>query len=181
MRITSRRKAALSAILSFATVQGFLFPRAAVIASSSSSLPLSDGQVASISAEISGIRAKDTIIELGRRHRVQASPGYDKAAAYIAEKARQYGLEQVQIERFPADGKKTYYTLKSSVGWEADAGQLWELAPDHRKIADYDEMPVALADYSQTADVTAQLVDVGQGVDPADYKTIDPAEIGRAS
>src|SRR5215467_3292006 len=175
MRITSRRKAALSAILSFATVQGFLFPRAAVIASSSNKLPLPDAQVASIAAEISGIRAKDTIIELGRRHRVQASSGSDKAAAYIAEKAKQYGLEQVQIERFPADGKKTYYTLKSSIGWEADSGKLWELSPDRRVLADYDEMPVALADYSQTADVTAELVDVGQGAEPADYKGFDVA------
>jgi len=175
MRITSRRKAALSAILSFVTVLGFLFPRAAVIASSSNRLPLPDAQVASIGAEISGIRAKDTIIELGRRHRVQASSGYDKAAAYIAEKAKQYGLEQVQIERFPADGKKTYYTLKSSIGWDADSGKLWELSPDHRVLADYDEMPVALADYSQTADVTAELVDVGQGAEPADYKGFDVA------
>jgi len=92
-----------------------------------------------------------------------------------AEKAKQYGLDQVQIERFPADGKKTYYTLKSSVGWEAETGQLWELSPEHYKLADYGEMPVALADYSQTSDVSAELVDVGQGADPGDYKGIDPA------
>jgi hypothetical protein len=175
MRITSRRQSALSVILSFPIVFSLFFPRAAVIASSSNRLPLADAQIAAIAAEISGLRAKDTIIELGRHHRVQASSGYDKAAAYIAEKAKQYGLDHVQIERFPADGKKTYYTLKSSVGWEADSGKLFELSPDHRVLADYDEMPVALADYSQTADVTAELVDVGQGADPADYKGLDIA------
>jgi hypothetical protein len=175
MRITSRRQPALSVILSIPIVLSLFFPRAAIIAASSNRLPLADAQVAAIAAEISGLRAKDTIIELGRRHRVQASSGYDKAAAFIAEKAKQYGLDQVQIERFPADGKKTYYTLKSSVGWEADSGKLFELAPDHRVLADYDEMPVALADYSQTADVTAELADVGQGADAADYKGIDIA------
>src|SRR5215831_13786901 len=175
MRIISRRKAALSVILSFPIAVGFLFPSARVIASSSNNLPLSEAQVASIAAEISGLRGKDTIIELGRRHRVQASSGYGKAAAYIAEKAKEYGLDQVQIERFPADGKKTYYTLKSSVGWEAASGQLWQISPERRKLADYDEMPVALADYSQSAEVTAELLDVGQGVDPAEYKGLDPA------
>ncbi len=156
MRIMSRRQAALIVLLS-PIVLGLILPRSGAVVSSSNKLPLADNQVASIAAEISGLRAKDTVIELGRQHRVQASSGYDKAAQYIAEKARQYGLDQVQIERFPADGKKTYYTLKSSVGWEAEAGQLWELSPEHSKLADYDEMPVALADYSQTADVTADL------------------------
>jgi hypothetical protein len=174
MIISTRRPAALSVILS-----PILFSVSLAVssggASSSGRLLLPENQVASIAAEISGLRAKDTIVELGRRHRVQASSGYDKAAEYIAEKARQYGLEQVQIERLPADGKKTYYTLKSSVGWEAQAGQLWEISPQHSKLADYDEMPVALADYSQTADVTADLIDVGLGASADDYKGVDPA------
>jgi len=148
-------------------------PQAGLADATSNRLPLPDSQVASIAAELSGLRAKDTIVDLGRQHRVQASSGYSRAASYIADKARQYGLEHVQIERFPADGKKTYYTLKSAVGWEAQTGQLWELSPERRILANYDEMPVALADYSQAADVTADLVDVGQGVDPADYKGVD--------
>src|SRR5215831_8379043 len=84
-------------------------------------------EVASIAAEISGLIAKDTVIELSRNHRVQASPGFTRAAEYVASKARQYGLEQVEIERYPADGKRTYYTLKSAVGWEAQSGRLSEV------------------------------------------------------
>jgi aminopeptidase YwaD len=130
-------------------------------------------ELLSISAEISGLIAKDTVAELGRSHRVQASSGYDSAARYIAAKAKEYGLDQVQILQFPADGIKTYYTLKSSVGWEADRGQLWEVSPNKIKVADYDEMRVALADYSQSADVTADLVDVGVGDKAADYEGVD--------
>src|SRR5258707_1010338 len=74
---------------------------------------LSDKDVSALAAEISGLIAKDTVTELSRYHRVQASSGYSRAAEYIATKAKDYGLEQVQIERFPADGEKTYYTLKS--------------------------------------------------------------------
>src|SRR5215469_2979983 len=174
MDATFRKQVALSVSV-WSIVLASILPGSRSLASSSNRLPLPQSQVNSIAAEISGIRAKDTVVDLGRWHRVQASAGYDKAAQYVAEKAKQYGLEQVQIERFPADGKKTYYTLKSSVGWDADSGKLWELSPDHRVLADYDEMPVALADYSQTADVTAELVDVGQGAEPADYKGFDVA------
>jgi hypothetical protein len=131
---------------------------------------LSDREIAHLSSEINGLIAKDTVIELARHHRVQASTGFSQAAQYIAAKAKEYGLEQVQIERLAADGQKTYHTLKSTPGWEADRGQLWEVEPIREKIADYDEMRVALADYSQTADVTAPLIDVGMGTSPKDYE-----------
>ncbi|HXG90836.1 MAG TPA: DUF4910 domain-containing protein [Blastocatellia bacterium] len=131
---------------------------------------LSDKEVRALAAEINGLIAKDTVIELSRYHRVQASSGFSRAAEYIAARAKEYGLEQVQIERFPADGEKTYYTLKSTPGWEAAIGELWETEPRKTKIADYNEMRVALADYSQTADVTAQLVDVGAGTSAKDYE-----------
>ncbi|MFY9554066.1 MAG: DUF4910 domain-containing protein [Blastocatellia bacterium] len=130
---------------------------------------LSDKDVAALGSEISGIIAKDTVTELARYHRVQASSGFSRAAQYIASKAKEYGLDQVQIERFPADGEKTYYTLRSAPGWEAELGELWETEPGKTKIADWDEMRVALADYSQSADVTATLVDVGTGASPSDY------------
>ena len=131
---------------------------------------LSDREVAALGAEISGVIAKDTVIELARSHRVQASSGYSRAAEYIAAKAKAYGLDQVQIERFPADGEKTYYTLKSATGWEAQSAELWETEPNKVKIADWEEMRVALADYSQSATATTTLIDVGMGITPKDYE-----------
>lgn len=130
---------------------------------------LSDKEVAALGAEISGVIAKDTVIELARSHRVQASSGYSRAAEYIAAKAKEYGLDQVQIERFPADGEKTYHTLKSATGWEAQSAELWETEPNKVKIADWEEMRVALADYSQSATATTTLVDVGMGTSAKDY------------
>ncbi|HJQ24634.1 MAG TPA: DUF4910 domain-containing protein [Blastocatellia bacterium] len=134
---------------------------------------LADKEIIALAAEINGLIAKDTVAELARSHRVQASSGYAHAAQYIAAQAKAYGLEQVQVEHFAADGKKTYYTLKSTPGWEATAGVLWEVEPRRAKVADYDEMRVALADYSQSADVTAPLVDVGSGTAAKDYEGKD--------
>jgi aminopeptidase YwaD len=130
---------------------------------------LPDREVVALAAEINGSIAKDTVVELSRYHRVQASSGFSRAAEYVAAKAKEYGLERVQIDHLTADGEKTYYTLKSTPGWEAEMGELWENSPRKSKIADYEEMRVALADYSQSADVTANLIDVGQGTSPKDY------------
>lgn len=131
---------------------------------------LSDKEIAGLGGEISGAIAKDTVTELARSHRVQASSGYSRAAEYIAAKAKEYGLDQVQIERFPADGEKTYHTLKSATGWEAQSAELWETEPNKVKIADWEEMRVALADYSQSATATTTLVDVGMGTSAKDYE-----------
>lgn len=130
---------------------------------------LSDAELKALSREISGIVARDHVSELCRYHRVQASSGFSHAAEYVARKAKEYGLEQVQIERLPADGRKSYHTLKSTPGWEAESGELWEVTPNKVKIADFAEMNVALADYSQSADLTASLIDVGAGASPSDY------------
>lgn len=134
---------------------------------------LSDETLAAIVAEASGLLAKDTVIALGERHRVQASAGFLDAAEYVAAKARAYGLEDVKIEAFPADGSTTYNSFRSYYAWEAESGVLSEVSPRTEVVADYSKMRVALADYSNDADVTADLVDVGQGVSDADYATRD--------
>src|SRR5712692_6227435 len=134
---------------------------------------LPDSQITAITGEASGMLAKDTIIGLGRFHRVHASPGFHEAAEYIAAKAREYGLEDVHIESFPADGKTTYNTFRSYLGWEATSGVLSEIAPRHQAIADHSKMRVALADYSNDADVTVELIDAGAGTAAKDYQGKD--------
>jgi aminopeptidase YwaD len=134
---------------------------------------LLDSKLAPIVAEASGSLAKDTVIALGRFHRVQASSGFHDAAVYISEKAREYGLQDVHIETFPADGKTMYNTFRSYYGWDAEAGVLTETSPRQELIADYSRIPVSLADYSNDADVKAELIDVGKGDTDADYKGKD--------
>jgi aminopeptidase YwaD len=130
---------------------------------------LSDAHLAAIVAEASGSLAKDTVVALGEMHRVQASAGFHSAAEYVAARAREYGLDEVRVESFPADGTTTYGTFRSYYGWEAESGVLDEIAPRSETIADYSKMRVALADYSNDANVEADLVDVGQGTSEADY------------
>lgn len=157
-------------LLLFSHVSLITFARQSRLPQYNKTTLLADAEIKALAAEINGLIAKDTVIELARSHRVQASEGFSQAAQHIASKAKEYGLEHVQIERFPADGQKTYHTLRSTPGWEATSGELWEEQPNKTKIADYDEMRVALADYSRSADVTAALVDVGAGASAKDYE-----------
>ncbi len=130
---------------------------------------LSNAHLDAIVSEASGSLAKDTVIALSTMHRVQGSAGFHEAAEFIAARARAYGLSEVAIEQFPADGKTTYGTFRSYYGWEVESGVLTEVAPRSTTIADYSTMRVALADYSNDADVTAELVDVGAGTSEKDY------------
>jgi Zn-dependent M28 family amino/carboxypeptidase len=130
---------------------------------------LSDAQINAIVAEASGTLAKANIAALGRFHRVQASAGFHEAASFMALKAREYGLQEVKIDSFLADGVTTYNTFRSYLGWEADSGILTEVAPRKEIIAEYPKLRVALADYSNDANITTELIDVGAGTSEKNY------------
>src|SRR3990172_6727015 len=134
---------------------------------------MSDDTLEAIRDEVSGAAAKATVRELAQMHRVQASEGYRRAAELMKERATAFGLNNVEIEKLPADGETLYRHFRAYYGWRAEAGRLWEVSPRNERLGDYGEMKVALADYSQDAEVTADLVDVGQGDSKNDYRGKD--------
>lgn len=134
---------------------------------------MDDAALAAIRSTVSGALAKDHVRELSRMHRVQATAGYHRAAVYISDRARSYGLEDVRIITLPADGETLYHHFRAYYGWRADVGRLWEVSPRNERIADFAEMKVALADYSQDAAVDAELVDVGPGTGDEHYRGKD--------
>jgi hypothetical protein len=122
-----------------------------------------------IAAEVDGVSTLDTVRALGRFHRVHGSPGFAAAAEYVRARAEAAGLSEATVERLPADGRTTYAHFKSYLGWTAVEAALEELRPRPQVLSRFPDLPVALADYSQDADVTAELVDVGAGDRPEDY------------
>jgi aminopeptidase YwaD len=125
---------------------------------------------AAIHAQVDGNAALETVRELGRFHRVQGTAGYAAAAEHIRRKAVEAGLADAKIEKFPADGVTKYAHFQSHQGWNPVSATLEEVSPRRRPMASFPELPVALADYSQDADVTAELVDVGRGTDARAYE-----------
>jgi aminopeptidase YwaD len=119
--------------------------------------------------ELSGVAAKDHVSRLTQLHRVPASPGFHEAIDYVMSRATAAGLSDVHVERFPGDGTTWFGTLHGNRGWRVDAGWLDEVRPQPRRIASYDDVRLSIADNSESADVTVELVDVGAGTQRADY------------
>ena len=119
--------------------------------------------------ELSGVAAKDHVSRLTQLHRVPASPGFHEAIEYVKERATALGLSDVHVETFPGDGNTWFGTLHGNRGWRVDGGTLDEVRPQPRRIPPYDDTRLAVADNSESADVTVELVDVGRGTDRRDY------------
>ena len=132
---------------------------------------LPEKDVSALAQELSGEIAKRNLEGVTRLHRQRGSQGFHSAAEIIVERAKAYGLSDVQILQFPADGKIYYGTQRSRPPWDAEFAELWELASNHPsvKMASYEAEPVTLAEDSESADVTASLIDVGDGTKESDY------------
>src|ERR1700719_2595374 len=91
---------------------------------------LPEKDVAGLANELSGETAKRNLGGVARLHRQRGSSGFHAAAELVAERARAYGLSDVQILQFPADGKIFYGTQRSRPGWDAEVGELSQVAPD---------------------------------------------------
>jgi aminopeptidase YwaD len=168
-------------LVSFLAALGILIPRIAFsqkpAANAAAQAPplLTSAEVAAFDQELSGETAKRNLEFITREHRVRGSRGFRAAAEFVAERARAYGLSDVTILSFPADGKTFYGTQKSRLAWDADFAELWEMREDAGKwtpavlMASWDAQPIVLAEDSESADVTADLVDVGEGMHESDY------------
>jgi aminopeptidase YwaD len=155
---------------------------------------LPEKDVAALANELSGETAKRNLEGIARFHRQRGSQGFHAAAELVAERARAYGLSDVAMLQFPADGKIFYGTQRSRPAWDAEVGELIDLASGAppvcdkekiengkivfstecsqayaHKIASYEAEPIVLAEDSESADVTADLVHVGEGTKESDY------------
>jgi aminopeptidase YwaD len=126
-----------------------------------------------IQRHVDGAYVLGAVRSLGKFHRVQGSPGFRAAADWLVGELKGRGLADAAVEHLPADGKTRYAQFRSYLGWTATEGRLEEVMPQLRRLGDFATQPVALADYSQDADVSAELVDVGAGADAAAYQGQD--------
>ena len=128
-----------------------------------------------IAEETSGEAAKRNLDTITLQHRMRASTQFEKATQHIVDQLESYGLDEVDVLEFEADGKMMYGTQKSRPVWEVRFAQLWEVREDGgdvirvRKFGDWDSVPLSLAQDSQSGDVTTSLVDIGAGTEDDDY------------
>lgn len=139
--------------------------------------PLLDkSTVTALDGELSGESAKRNLEYVTRLHRMRGSAQFRQAIDFIESKLKEYGLEEVEVIEIPADGKTMFGTQKSRLVWEAEFAELWELDKDGnrtKRIADWESMPITLAEDSESGEATAELIDVGAGTSEKDYEGKD--------
>jgi hypothetical protein len=101
--------------------------------------------------------------------RVEATPQYQEAAAWVAQKAKEVGLGQVNVTEFPSDGLARYYTYQTKRFWAVKKAELWMESPYKVRITSYSDLPFSICRDSTSTNVEAGLVDIGQGTRDEDY------------
>jgi aminopeptidase YwaD len=134
---------------------------------------LSAPQWSALRDESNGAAPYENLRYLTGLHRVSATADFDLAAQFVLQRAHEYGFADAHSEQFPIDGTKTYGLMRSYLAWSVEEARLWEVRPQHILLGDWKTDPIHLADYSHTADVETELVDVGNGASESDYSGKD--------
>ena len=121
----------------------------------------------------SGDRAYDYVRQISMWDRANYEQNYSEAANWVKAKAQEFGISDVDIETYPADGKAEYFGFTPALPWSVKKAELWAVAPYNFKITSYDDLPMSLAVNSASIDTTAELIEVRNGLDERDYEGID--------
>jgi hypothetical protein len=116
----------------------------------------------------SGEAAWQTVADLSRFHRIQASPGYRQAAHLIHQRLVQAGLE-AEILSYPADERASFWAWSSFQEWACTAATLRLIAPQEEAgvLADYRACPISLIQRSTPFEGEAEVVLLEDGVEEA--------------
>lgn len=122
-----------------------------------------------LQASFSGEAARGYVAEIARHHRIQASPGYREAAAWLADTLRKHGL-QARIESFPATPTAGFWCQPSFQEWSCRHATLdWLREDGEERLCDFRASPLSLIQRSVAVNGEFTVVDVGEGR-PEDYE-----------
>jgi len=126
--------------------------------------------------QCSGVTAYQTIADICRCHRIQASPGFRQAAGYVRARLTEAGV-QAEVLEYPANTDTAFWGSRGFQEWDARTGTLHLIEPKHqaRKLADYREVPISLIQRSVAFDGEVEVVAVEKGEKPAEYEGLDVA------
>src|SRR5579863_553307 len=116
---------------------------------------LTQRQMTAIINEVSGERAMHHVLELVPYQFVRPPSEYQghfRESEVMAKFAKEYGFSNVAIEDYPTG--QTYQPV---------VGELWTTTPKNIKMFDIHDIPESLASTNANGDISAELVNVGQG------------------
>jgi len=127
-----------------------------------------------VKREFSGHKAWQHANYITQFMRTPGSSGIKTTMQYAKEQLEKYCLDNVYTIKYPseADGTKEL----SFMGWDIEDAQLEIVAPISKTIVSYAEAPTCIQHWSISTPpegVTAELIDVGAGVNDSDYKGLE--------
>jgi len=119
--------------------------------------------------EVSGHSIMNIITHLTRFHRIQGSKDFLNAAEYIQSILDKKGLKTI-IHEYPADGKWEKWGWIAPISWNISHGECWLTKPVKKRICNFQDIPMSVITHSKPIELEAQLIDIGKGDKPEDYK-----------
>jgi len=154
----------------------FLIAFIVSLQSNAQNIPLNQEKlVMMLSEELSGESAKRNLEFISRQHRMRGSEGYTNSVNFILDKLKEYNLEGIEMIKIPTDGKTMYGTQKARLAWDVEFAELWEQSQvngkwvNSEKIADWESIPLVVAQDSHSGNIEAELIDIGKGNSENDY------------
>ncbi|MCX5642879.1 MAG: DUF4910 domain-containing protein [Candidatus Omnitrophica bacterium] len=113
----------------------------------------------SLLGRFSGERAFAQAYEQNRLERFFTFPNFERSAQRCAAQLQSAGLEEVQVEDFPADGKTAWSGWRAMKAWDVESARLLMVTPRQELLSDWRIKPASLVMYSGPGAVEAEVVE----------------------
>ncbi len=123
--------------------------------------------------EVSGKHAWDWIARISQYNRIRGAQDYHEIIERIRKTLENYNLDEIKVHKYIGDGKTKTWAWVASPCWEPKSGELWVKGEQKEIICRFQDIPMCIVGYSKSCDVTAELIDVGEGVNESDYRDKD--------
>jgi aminopeptidase YwaD len=132
--------------------------------------------ITQLQRRVSGAAALGYLTDLSQMHRIQSSPGYRQAAAYVADCLASWGIEP-EVYRYPAKVGANFWSCPSFEEWWADEGWLDLVSPPDqaRRLADWEAVKLSLVPRSASWEGEAPLVHVPDGRQDSQWEGVEAA------
>lgn len=123
--------------------------------------------------EVSGKYAFDWVSKISQYNRVVGSQDYHEIIERVIKELESYGLDEIKLHKYPADGKTKTWEWIVTQSWEITSGELSLIEPKKEILCRFQDIPMCILGRSKGCDLTAELIDVGKGVKEEEFEGLD--------
>ena len=71
----------------------------------------------------------DWVAKISQYNRFVGSQDYHEIIDRVMKELRSYGLDELKIHKYPADGKTKTWEWKVTQSWDVESAELWLMEP----------------------------------------------------